>query len=90
MDWDDTKSYGPETITYTWSSDCGDCIYYIYDYTNRGNSESMELSYSSAKVTIYTGNHLVGIYNVPVGIKGTRWNVFSIVDGRILPINSIE
>lgn len=90
LDLDDTTSYGPETITLSWSTDFGDCTYYVSDYSNRWNPNSMALSYSFAKVVIYKGNSLLSTYNVPVGINGTRWDVFSIKNGELTPINKVS
>lgn len=67
----------------TWKENYGDCQYYVYDFTNRGNVSSMELSYSSAKVTVYKGNQLLGTYRVPIGQAGIRWNVFEINNGAL-------
>lgn len=90
LDWDDTSSYGPETITLTWTENNGNCSYYVYDFTNRGNSNSIALSYSSAKVVVYKGNTLLNTYNVPIGFSGTTWNVFSINNGDLTTINTIS
>jgi hypothetical protein len=89
LDWDDTSSYGPETVTLTWTGDIGNCTYYVQDFTNGSNSNSTALSYSSAKVMVYQGNSLIETYNVPIGFRGTRWNVFSISNGTITTINTI-
>lgn len=90
LDLDDTSSYGPETITFTWKEDLGECTYYVLDFTNRYNSSSKALSFSSAKVRVYKGNKLVETFNIPVGYEGTKWNVFSIKDGVLTKINTIE
>lgn len=87
---DDTSSYGPETITLTWTENNGSCSYYVYDYSNGGNSNSMALSYSSAKVVVYKGNTLLNTFNVPVGYNGTKWNVFTINSGALTTMNTIS
>lgn len=89
LDWDDTSGYGPETVTLTWKENYGDCQYYVYDFTNRGNVGSMELSYSSAQVTVYKGNRLLGTYRVPIGQAGIRWDVFEINNGALTYVNKI-
>ena len=38
---------------------------------------------------VYQGNSLIETYNVPIGFRGTRWNVFSISNGTITTINTI-
>lgn len=88
-DVDDTSGYGPETITITLYDSVGNFEYFIEDYTNNYNPNSMALSLSSAKVVVYKGNSLLATYHVPSGKTGRRWNVFSIIDGELKGINKI-
>lgn len=76
-----------ETITLTWTVNNGNCSYYVYDFSNGGNSSSMALSYSSAKIVVYKGNTLLTTYNVPVWYSGTKWDVFTINNGVLTTIN---
>ena len=92
LDYDDVDGYGPETITFTINSANDTIKYYVHDYSNGGDSSSYELSYSNAKVTIYSGDisSKPVVYNVPIGKQGTRWYVFEIKDKIIKEINRIE
>lgn len=90
LDWDDTSSYGPETITLSWTENNGSCAYYVNDFSNGRDDNSMGLSYSSAKVVVYKGNTLLTTYNVPVGYKGTKWQVFEINNGTLKTVNKIS
>lgn len=86
---DDTTSYGSETITLSWTDNGGYGIYSVYDFTNGGNNDSYELSYSSAKVVVYKGSKILKTYYVPTGKQGTRWLVCNINDGKIETVNEI-
>lgn len=90
LDVDDTTMYGPETITVNWSDDFGTCQYIVKDYTNRSNPSSNILSYSGARVTVYKGNKHLADYAVPAGKIGREWHVFDIVDGELVPVNTIS
>ena len=90
LDVDDTSSYGPETITVRYDSSFGDCHYFVQDYTNNGTLESKALSNSQAKVIVYKGNDLLGVYTVPTDMGGVYWNVFSIVNGEIIVENTLS
>lgn len=83
LDYDDTTSYGPETITVNNLDNDADYYYYILDYTNHGDTtNSNELANSSAKVELYyNGNYT--IYNVPSG-GATIWQVFKISSGTLI------
>ncbi len=41
-------------------------------------------------IEIYNGERLIKSYNVPMNEKGTRWNVFEIMDGKIVDTNTIS
>ena len=84
LDVDDTSSFGPETITLNYNELMGDCHYYVHDFTNSSADDSEELSYSRAKVIVYKGNNLAGEFSVSPGRVGTKWNVFSIIDGALV------
>lgn len=91
LDIDDTWSEGPETITVTVVVDKElKYQYYVQDYTNGGNLSSTELSFSGANVQVYNGEKLIKSYNVPMNEKGTRWNVFEIMDGKIVDTSTIR
>lgn len=91
LDIDDTWSEGPETITVTVVVDKElSYHYYVQDYTNGSNSSSTELSLSGASVQVYNGERLIKSYTVPMNEKGTRWNVFEIMNGKLVDINTIN
>lgn len=48
------------------------------------------VSFSLAKVTLYSGNKQLKVYSVPIDEVGTRWNVFYIVNGKVIDVNTIE
>ncbi|MEW6265657.1 MAG: hypothetical protein AB1641_21500 [Thermodesulfobacteriota bacterium] len=90
LDVDDTNSYGPETVTITQMID-GGFTYIVHDYTNRSNSSSSALSYSSATVKVYTSNGEQRVFYVPTGKIGTSWTVFRIDEyGQIVLINAVN
>ena len=87
LDVDDTSSYGPETITIG-NLGNGSYKYYVADYTNcsHGNYSSTAMSLSNAKVSVYTKDGLVQVFNVPRSREGVIWEVFEIRNKQIVPI----
>lgn len=84
LDRDDTTSYGPETITLNTNSSTP-YYYYIYRYAGSGTVAS-----SGAQIKVYHGADSVRTFNVPTGLgDGDYWNVFAVVDGRIVVQNTI-
>ena len=53
------------------------------------NSGSSALSNSDAKVKVYTASGYTE-YTVPQNQAGTKWSVFKMVSGEIIPINTLE
>lgn len=90
LDWDNTSSYGPETITVTGFDQLRNGFTYsVHDYTNEGYDYCTELSSSGAYVTLLHGDDRPRIYYVPTGRDGTVWNVFSIdKNGIITDLNT--
>ncbi|MDR3355926.1 MAG: hypothetical protein LBO04_01925 [Spirochaetaceae bacterium] len=84
LDRDDTRSYGPETITVERVD--GEAVYDIYvtDYTNQDQPSSRALSQSGAVVRIYGDNRLLEAFTVPPGRPGTTWRVCGIAGGRVV------
>ena len=88
LEWDDITSYGPETThflaypgqTYTFS---------IHDFSNRSSGSTRAMAGSGAKVVVYCGNALLGIYEVPDG-EGTVWRVFTVQDNQLIPLNTMS
>ncbi len=85
LDHDDTQGNGFETITLTVDPE-GTYYYYVHHYAGSGS-----LSTSNAIVKVYQGDVMIRQYNVPVDQgTGIYWNVFNIVDGRVVTINRIS
>ena len=87
LDVDQTGGWGPETVT-VGALQTGTYNYFVRDYSDRGNPASSALSNSGAKVRVYYGAGSQ-TFNVPVGLAGTRWNVFDIVGGQIVPTQTV-
>ena len=87
LDVDDTDSYGPETMTINHLTN-GLYKYYVADYTNcvQNYPTSREMSYSNAKVSVFTSEGLVRQFSVPVDQSGVIWEVFEIRNKQIVPI----
>lgn len=83
LDVDDTNGFGPETITI---KDGGaNFTYSVIDYTRSGNMSS-----SGATVKVYLpGESQARVYTIPSG-TGNTWRVFSIQNGEISVINTIN
>ena len=85
MDHDDTRGNGFETVTLRVDPN-NFYSYYVHRYAGAGS-----LSTSNAIVKVYQGGVMINQFNVPVD-QGTQdyWNVFNIVDGKVIPINRIS
>ena len=98
LDVDDTSSYGPETITISQFDASKYYKYCVVDFTNSGagNTNSTEMSYSGANVSVYNNNGLIASYNMPKNVNALVWEVFEIRNGVVSPIqryynnNSVE
>lgn len=88
LDIDDVSSYGPETITIH-NIKNGHYRYYVHDYTNGWNTSSTAMSYSSAKVKVFSKGEYRE-FNVQTNQAGVIWNVFNIQDGKLEPVNTYE
>lgn len=85
LDHDDTRGNGFETVTLTVDPE-GIYSYYVYHYAGDGS-----LSTSNAVVKVYQGGVMIKQYNVPVDQgTGRYWNVFNIINGRVVTINRIS
>ena len=85
LDIDDTSGYGPETITLNPSTN-EPYYYYIYHYSGDGS-----ISTSGAQVKVYKGSDLVKTYYAPEDQgTGRYWNVFAIVNEKIVEHNTIS
>lgn len=76
LDRDDTRSYGPETIT-IYKPAKGVYKYSVFDYSHRNSKRSKKLSRSGAKVELYGEDKLLRTFHVPAG-RGNTWHVFEI------------
>lgn len=87
LDVDDTDGYGPETVTIK-NVENGEYKYYVADYTHCSTDEvrSTALSESGATVRVYTENGLEKTFYVPKEQEGVIWEVFSIRNKKIVPI----
>jgi uncharacterized protein YfaP (DUF2135 family) len=91
LDVDDTTSFGPETITIERKHAGERYIYAVHDYSNRGNSNSIALANSGAKVFVYVGQTLIRTYDVPKAKVGNLWAVFAVSnDGDFQDYNVIK
>jgi hypothetical protein len=90
LDRDDTNGYGPETITISILDTHASYHLYIHDYTNQRNTKNTKLSTSNATVRIYINNALNTKFVVPQNKIGITWNVCDIINGVILPVNTVN
>ncbi|MBP5451803.1 MAG: hypothetical protein J6Y16_06170 [Treponema sp.] len=89
LDVDKRDGWGPETITVNkWTFDKTYQIYVI-DYSNKSRSSSNQLAGSGASVSVYNENGFVRTFYVPGG-KGVRWDVCSIKNGTVTPIETLS
>ncbi|MDE6940873.1 MAG: carboxypeptidase regulatory-like domain-containing protein, partial [Lachnospiraceae bacterium] len=92
LDWDDTTSYGPETITVEIGQG-NSYIYAVHNFTDRnataGEGQAWNLANSGAKVEVYDSSGIIFDGNVPVGVQGTTWEVFRIENGRLIVTNNV-
>ena len=91
LDLDQTRGYGPETITIVRRHPGARYVYGVQNYLSKREPTSTELSASDAKVFIYVGRTLVRSYYVPKGQVGNMWTVFALSEeGEIQDINTIS
>jgi hypothetical protein len=91
LDRDDMNGEGPETITVRKTQHENRYVYFVEDYSNKGNSSSRALSKSKATVRVYGNNTLLANFKINRDLgKGNRWIVFAIVHGEIQPIDELE
>jgi hypothetical protein len=83
LDHDAMYGFGPETITLMETELRSVYRLYVHDYTNGNRSSSAELARSGAVVRVYGRNGLLRTFYLPPNLRGTRWDVFRIVNGEI-------
>jgi len=89
LDIDATQGYGPETITVNEVSIKSSYEYFIHDYSNQNNKNSLALSDSKATVKVYGDGKLLKVIQVPRKKEGTIWKVFTIEQGQVREVNQI-
>lgn len=90
LDYDDTSSYGPETVTITLNAgnlNGGVFRYSVHDYSNAGLSNTNAMSLSDAVVRVYKGNQQIKTYSIPQNKYGTVWHVFDITEQGVETVN---
>jgi tetratricopeptide (TPR) repeat protein len=91
LDVDQTRGFGPETITITRRHTGTRYVYGVQSYSDKTSPTSLGLSNSNAKVFIYVGRTLVRSYYVPKDEVGNMWTVFAISEeGEIQDINRLS
>jgi hypothetical protein len=83
LDLDDRDGYGPETITIRNTDSRGSYTYYVQDYSNQNESDSKQIGKSKAIVRIYSNSGLLNEFHVNKALRGDRWDVFTIQNGKI-------
>ena len=91
LDYDDTNSYGPETITILEDIN-GTYTYAVHDYSNRSSTSSTAMSYSGARVRVMIGGRdTVEEFYIPTNRTGIYWTVFTIdSDLNVTPVNTVS
>lgn len=85
LDVDDRYSYGPETVTL--ATIHPDEAYYCYVHLFTGDGT---MGSSGSKVAVYCGSQLIFNLSVPTNADADYWNVFAIVDGRLVINNTVS
>ena len=89
LDRDDMNGFGPETITIKKISGQSEYEYFVYDFSDRNNSRSKNLSKSRATVKVFGEGRLMEMFRVPQDNQGIKWNVFKIRNGEIVDVNRL-
>ncbi|GHV66888.1 hypothetical protein AGMMS49928_02680 [Spirochaetia bacterium] len=90
LDRDETKGYGPETVTITQTDNNAVYHIYVHDYTNRNQKNGNKLAAAKAVVSIYNNNRLQDRFPVTQGKIGVKWSVFDIKNGKVETVNKYE
>jgi hypothetical protein len=83
LDLDDRDGYGPETITIRNTDSQSSYTYYVNDYSNKNESGSKQIGKSKAVVRIYSNSGLLNEFKVDKTLRGDKWDVFTIQNGKI-------
>ncbi len=90
LDYDDTTSWGPETVTIRSPNPDYKYEYYIHNFSYSGDREGSSLSNSEASVKLYLNNEYIKTYTITPDKPGIAWHVFDIVNGyEVIDVNEI-
>jgi uncharacterized protein YfaP (DUF2135 family) len=89
LDRDDTSGYGPETITINKLDMNANYICWVHDYTNSNRSNSDQMAKEGAVIRVYSQNRLLNSFRIPANGVGTKWTVFRIEKGKLIPVNTV-
>ncbi len=89
LDRDDRDGFGPETITINDINEDDNYSYLVFDYSNRGQTNSRSLSKSEAVVRVYIEDRLAKTINIRENDRGTIWKVFTFRDNKFIVFNEI-
>lgn len=90
LDRDDRDGFGPETITVKNVDERASYTYFIKNYSDKDSPRSKGLSNSKAIVRVYGNNQLMNTWQITPDQRGTSWKVFTIVNGRVQPVNEVN
>ena len=90
LDRDDRGGYGPETITIGKIDTKATYTCYVHDYTNRSNTQSAQMAKEGAIIRLYSQNRLIQSFRIPANTTGTKWNVFRIDKGNLIPVGTVS
>lgn len=91
LDVDQTRGFGPETITITRRHPGTRYVYGVQSYSDKLSPTSGNLAASGAAVFVYVGRTLVRSYYVPRSQIGNMWTVFALsAEGEIQDINTMS
>jgi hypothetical protein len=88
LDHDATTGFGPETITVLQLDLHADYVFFVHDFTDRGDGATAALGQSHAHVSVFSDRQLLRSFTVPKG-KGNHWTVFFIREGQIVPASAL-
>jgi len=89
LDRDDTKGFGPETITIKDIDEQASYTCYVKNYTDKNSPRSESLSKSDARLTVYGNNQIMRRYRIDPRQNGTTWMVFAIEGGKLIDRNEV-